>query len=759
MKKLFLLNTIILSLVHCFSQAQNQLNIIEENDRFILVELNTQQPDIIDVNTTKPNSVVYQLFNGARLNKKGAPDVPFLSYTFQLPQNTICNPQIVESDFITYNNIEMSPAKGKILRSENPKDVPFTYGNEYTKDAFFPQQLFHANQKFVLRDLTGQTIHFFPIQYNPVSKEVRYYKRLLVKINLEKVTTSEAVTQSNSISETYWGIYQNLFVNFNNKNKKTRYSPVLENGNLLIVTPGKFLSTLQPFIEWKERKGYKTFVCNTDTLTGGVNENTIYNLGKYFYQNQQISFMILVGDAGDIPPRNMLFTNPDLYGPSDMGYAYITNNDHYPEFIVGRLSAENTNELQNIVNRTLAYEKTPNTNGNWMSMQLGIASEQGTGDDNQYDFEHIHDIVDSNKNQYNYIDYYELYDGVLSQGWNDAAGYPTQSMFADVVNSGVSLINYAGHGGASGIVTTGFSTTDVPTLNNHNKLPFFYVVGCSPGKFTNQTCFAEALMRAGNENTPYGTISSFMSWIDQYWDEPMEAQDEFNAILRGARPNNLKSTLGALCINSCCAMNDKYNTMADPTGGSDMTDTWIFFGDPTVSLFNKNEGTLTCTHTSEIGRDATWYSVNCAVEGATIGLYYMGKFLASSKVSGGVATFNFAPINILDTVFITATKQNYLPYYGFAKVVEFPAGTNDVSFNNDIIISPNPTNGNVNIESNNNDVLKSITINDIQGKVVYKNENRTHKYIIDTKKLSKGVYMCTIESEKLQWRRKLTVIE
>lgn len=759
MKNLFFINSFILLLAFSFVQAQSQLKIIEENNNYILVELNTKQPETKDVNAPKPNSVIYQLHNGARLNKKGAPDVPYLSFTFHVPHNASCNPQIIESDFITFKNIEISPAKGKILRSENPQDVPFTYGKEYNNDSFFPQQLLHANEKFQIRDIMGQSIHFFPIQYNPISKEVRYYKRLLVKINLQKVDSNEEAVYSNSISETFWGIYQNMFVNFNNKNKKTRYNPVLENGNLLIVTPGKYLPTLQPFIEWKERKGYKTFVCNTDTVTGGVNENTIYNVGKYYYQNQQISFMILVGDAGDIPPRNMFFSNPDLYGPSDMGYAYITNNDHYPEFIVGRMSAENTNELQNIINRTLAYEKTPNTNGNWMSMQLGIASEQGTGDDNQYDFEHIHDIVDSNKNQYNYIDYYELYDGVLSQGWNDAAGYPTQSMFADAVNNGVSLINYAGHGGASGIVTTGFSTSDVPTLNNHNKLPFFFVVGCSPGKFTNQTCFAEALMRAGNANTHYGTIASFMSWIDQYWDEPMEAQDEFNAIMRGARPNNLKYSLGALCANSCCAMNDKYNTMADPTGGSDMTDTWIFFGDPTVSLFNKNEGTLSCTHTTEIGRDATWYSVNCPVEGATIGLYYMGKYLASSKVSGGVATFNFAPINILDTVFITATKQNYSPYYGYAKVVEFPASTKDVNFDNNISISPNPTNGIVNIKTTNNEMLKSITINDIQGKVVYKNQNSTYNYLIDTKQLSKGVYTCTIESEKYHWVRKLTVEE
>ncbi|MBK9300309.1 MAG: hypothetical protein IPN14_06790 [Bacteroidetes bacterium] len=184
--------------------------------------------------------------------------------------------------------------------------------------------------------------------------------------------------------------------------------------------------------------------------------------------------MIIVGDNTNIPSMNESFTNPNLAGPSDIAYAYINNNDHYPEFIVGRLSGENTEEIRNIVNRSITYEKTPNTNGNWMSQQLGIASEQGLGDDNQFDFEHIHDIVDSNKNQYNYTNSFELYDGPVSQGWNDAAGYPDALMFESSVNSGVSLINYAGHGSTYGIVTTSFQTADVPTLNNPNKLPFFW---------------------------------------------------------------------------------------------------------------------------------------------------------------------------------------------------------------------------------------------------------------------------------------------
>ncbi|MCZ2141055.1 MAG: C25 family cysteine peptidase, partial [Bacteroidia bacterium] len=495
---------------------------------------------------------------------------------------------------------------------------------------------------------------------------------------------------------------------------------------------------------------------DVDTLSGGVTEDNIRNIANYYYSKNQIAFMLIVGDNGDIPAANSNFNNPNLAGPSDISYAYITGNDHYPEFVVGRFSGETSVEIQNMVNRTLAYEKTPNTFGNWMTQQIGIASEEGTGDDGQYDYEHIHEIVDSNVNLGNYTYYYELYDGVQSKGWNDAPGFPTANDLKNLINSGASLINYTGHGGATGIVTTGFNISNVPTLNNSNKLPFFYVVGCSPGRFYNQTCFAEELMRAGNVNDAFGTISNFMSTIDQYWDEPMEAQDEFNGIMRGGRPNNLQSRLGAMCVNSCCAMNDKYNTWADPTGGSDMTDTWIFFGDPTVSLYNKNNGTITCTHTAEIGVNSTWYSVNCPVEGATVGLYYLGKYLASSKVTGGVATFTFPPIANLDTVFITVTKQNYTPYFGYTKVVTFPNNIKQLENDNILSVYPNPATEFTIIKSNEKPI-QHIQLLDLKGSILFEETLNNQEYRLNTKLYPKGNYLLKIFTPNNSLLRKLRI--
>jgi gingipain R len=733
--------------LNAMSQKVTSYAVLENNTGSTVIRVETGAVQQVPVTTPSGKALKIKLEKGSALLQKAAPDLPKLSFSIVIPNQKNSEIEIIESHYTDYQAVDIAPSKGRLLRNTDPASIPYTYGEIYQNNAFFPSNLAALNQPYVLRDFRGQTVEIHPVQYNPVSKVLRVYSDLTVRVNYAGSSTVNALTAASTpsrIDEVFDGIYENQFINYRNL-KKLRYSPVTEDGSLLILCPASYLSEITPFVKWKEMKGFRTFLVNTDTISGGVNENTIAAVAKYYYQNMQIANMIIVGDNTSIPSVNESFTNPDLSGPSDIAYAYINNGDHYPEFIVGRLSGESAEEIRNIVNRSIAYEKTPNTNGNWMGQQLGIASEQGTGDDNQYDFEHIHDIVDSNKNQYNYLGYYELYDGVSSQGWSDAAGYPDALMFENNVNSGVSLINYAGHGSTNGIVTTGFSSSEVPLLTNSNKLPFMFVVGCSPGRFHSQSCFAETLIRAGSSSNPLGTLSSFMSCIDQYWDEPMQAQDEFNALMRGARPNNLKTRLGAMCVNACCSMNDQYNTFNDPTGGSDMTDTWIFFGDPTIPIYNKNRGALSCTHTAEIGRNASWYSVNCAEDGATIGLYYEGKFLASSKVNGGVATFNFPAVLNLDTIFITATKQNFTPYMGYTKVVDFPANVNDVAASQGLSVYPNPAIDFTNVSLKNNGLIDALTVTDIKGAVVLNADDiRSSSYSFSTGSFAKGQYMVQV---------------
>lgn len=250
-----------------------------------------------------------------------------------------------------------------------------------------------------------------------------------------------------------------------------------------------------------------------------------------------------------------------------------------------------------------------------------------------------------------------MYDG--SQGGADAIGNPTAADLAALVNAGVSLINYTGHGSPTSFATTGYSNADVNASTNGHKLPIIFSVACVNGDFTSGTCFAEAWLRKANG----GAIATLMSTVNQSWNPPMEGQDEMNDILTQQYPTNKKFTFAGVAMNGCMKMNDSYGT-----AGEDMTDTWTVFGDPSLMYYTNSPSLLTATHISTTPVGTSNLVVNCPVDGALVGLMYQGDLIASGFISGGTVNLTFSPVNLPDTIFVTVTAFNKTPYFGFVKV-------------------------------------------------------------------------------------------
>ena len=175
-------------------------------------------------------------------------------------------------------------------------------------------------------------------------------------------------------------------------------------------------------------------------------------------------------------------------------------------------------------------------------------------------------------------------------------------------NSGLGIINYTGHGSDYSFATTGFDISNINNLTNDGMWPFIWSVACVNGNFTSQTCFAEAWIRAnmGSFDRPTGAIATMMSTINQSWNPPMSAQDEFNDILVEMYNNNIKRSFGGLSYNGCMLMNDRYGQ------GDEMTDTWTLFGDPSVIVRTDLPAPMTVTHRrNTLMMGATSLDVNC----------------------------------------------------------------------------------------------------------------------------------------------------
>lgn len=629
------------------------ISLVQSNIQTSVVNFNVSGYYLNRVNTGNGESYTVSLPGGTPIQKAGTPDLPKLTASVIIPDMAQMDIRVLESDFIEVPQISIAPSKGNLFRDVDPATVPFNFGKEYEYNAFYPSTTADLRDPYILRDYRGQTIVVYPFAYNPVTQTLRIYTHIKVEVSATSQTGINTFSRSGfptKVDAGYAEIYKTQFLN----DAQLDNPPLGEYGKMLVISHANYLSAMQPFVDWKNSMGIETEM--VDVASIGTTAAAIKTYIANYYNSNGLTYVLLVGDGPQIPTNTS-----GVAGPSDNAYGYIVGNDHYPDLIIGRFSAENVDHVNTMVNRTLEYEKTPLTSSDWFSKGMGIGSDQGPGDDGEYDYQHIRNIR-TQLMDFTYSEVAELYDG--SQGGEDEGGNPNQADVTAVVNAGIGLANYVGHGSDNSWVTTGFSNTSVNQLSNNHKWPFIWSVACVNGNFTGGTCFAEAWLRAKNNNGPTGAIATLMSTINQSWNPPMEGQDQFNAIATHQYPNNIKYRFGGVAFNGLYLMNDKYGS-----DGSDMTDTWTIFGDPSVLLRTVMPEDFTVTHPEVVFLGQNNIQISCSVPGALIGLSVDGQFLDAGFVNGGQLTLNFDAFSAPDTLLLVATSPDKLPYIAQIPVV------------------------------------------------------------------------------------------
>ncbi len=591
----------------------------------------------------------------------GAPDLPKITASLVIPDQAGMNVRILSSSYKDFPNILIAPSKGVIMRDTDPSTIPFTYGSTYFTNMFYPASIADTREPYIIRDIRGQTIIACPFQYNPVSKTLRVYYDVTIELYKASETGINPLLSqipSKSVPQDYMSLYHHQFLNFD----AATYTPLGEYGNLLVICHGAFMNAMQPYIDWKRAEGYQTVMLNKDSV--GSTAAQIKAFIADYYATKGLTHVLLVGDAAQVPTNS----GGGLGGPSDNAYGYIVGSDHYADVFVGRFSAENEGQVQTQVQRTLDYEQNPQVlTADWFTTVIGIASDQGPGDDNEMDYEHIRNQQTQLLN-YTYTANPELFDG--SQGGNDAPGNPTPPMVATAVNAGASLILYTGHGSKTSWGSSGFSNTNVNQLTNQGMLPFIWSVACVNGNFINGgACFAEAWMRASQGGQPTGAIAFLGSTINQSWNSPMEGQDAMTNILIESDSNNIKRTFAGISINGCMKMIDAYG--AD---GSDMADTWTIFGDPTIMVRTAVPQPITAQYDSMLFISDSTLAVYCAVNGARVTATLADTILATGLVSNDAVTLAFPPLSVTsDTIHMVITAYNMLPFQADLIIRAIPA--------------------------------------------------------------------------------------
>ena len=638
---------LLFAFVGSITAQQNSFSLIQSSTDYSTIQLQIYVNDfqLKNVSTSTGIEQIVVARKATPILRAGTPDLPKFSESIIIPDQANMEVEILSSDYTDYTNISIAPSLGNLPRTSALNDSNRVKGAVYLQNQFYPSAIATLRNPYILGDFRAATLIVQPFQYNPVTRILRVHNQLKVRVKQNSQAPINAFNRTKplTITKETEQIYARQFLNYST----SRYSALAEDGELLIIAHSPFMNALLPLVTWKNEKGIKTTLVNVTDIG-----NTSANIKNYianFYQNNTLSYVILVGDIAQI-------ASPTLSGgKSDPSYGYISGNDSYPEVIVGRISAETEAHVITQVQKFVQYEKTPDASS-FYTKTMGVASTEGPGDDNEMDWQHIRNIQDKLLN-YDYSEKFEFYDG--AQGELDAAGNPNENTLLPALNEGLGIINYCGHGSRTSWSTSGFSASQINQLTNTNKLPFIWSVACVNGEFDNGTCYGEAWLRANNNGNLIGAVGAFMSSIDQSWDPPMAAQDEMVDVLTETISGVFTRTFGGISISGCLKMNDEYGA-----AGDEMTNTWHIFGDPTLMVRTAQPLILSANHAAATNVGTITFSVNVDVENALVAISRNGILLGKSTVSAGIAQVNFEAINSLDSLTVTVTAFNYIPYQG-----------------------------------------------------------------------------------------------
>lgn len=581
MKKLFLSLVFVALSAMTFAQqwtsisksnpAGPEVSLVSSSEQKVVVDFTLGGFELTRVSTPNGIQQIVSVPKMASMLEAGAPDLPHFPIPAIIGDRAEMQVNVVKSEYIDYENVEIAPSKGNFSRQINPDDVPYTYGAMYSQNAFYPVAQATLEAPYILRDFRGQNIMVAPFAYNPVTKTLRVYHHLTIAMNKvsdngvnQKVTRKAAA----KVSPETQAAYSSRFINY--KQNGAKYNFVTDRGEMLVICPDQYMEAMQPFVNWKNQSGRPTTMVSLADA-GGNNDNAIKSYISNIYNDPEhnLVYVLLVGDYADLTPHSM------SGGRSDNWFGQLEGNDYYLELFTGRFSANSVTDVETQVEKVIYYERFLDDKDTWMNTGIGIGANEGAGSGHnggEADYVHMNYIRDTLMH-YTYETVTQQYSGIGS-------GTSAAAISADV-NAGASIINYCNHGSQTSWAVANYSNSHVNALVNDDKWPFVWSVACNNGQFDG-TCFGEAWLRATNNETgrPTGAVGGMFSWISQPWVPPMTGQDEMVDILTEWKSSDQYChTFGGASLNGSMYMLDMH-----PSDNGATHNTWILFGDPSLMV-------------------------------------------------------------------------------------------------------------------------------------------------------------------------------
>jgi len=234
----------------------------------------------------------------------------------------------------------------------------------YDSDTPYPYEDCHVGEikKWLRLKVANVTTNI--LKYRPASKVLEVYRHLRVTLKHTGDALNKALLP---VKESAEMMFNGVVLN---AKKLAHYFGLRVGVKYLILTANRFVNDIQPLAVWKRCKGLEVTIKQVPKDIANTTAAIKAFIRSFYNQSWTYDlYVLLVGDVGDIKTGSYTSPIDGSVGDSDHTYECVDGTDSYPDLFLGRISADDSADVCEIVRKILTYEQIP-PSGTWMATRF-----------------------------------------------------------------------------------------------------------------------------------------------------------------------------------------------------------------------------------------------------------------------------------------------------------------------------------------------------------------------------------------------------
>jgi peptidase C25-like protein/fibronectin type III domain protein/thrombospondin type 3 repeat protein len=671
----------------CVAVAAQSLNVSVDFDKTDLVFSQIEGYDLVEVTGDKTSMA----------GGPGEPWLPVRDVHILIPAGSVVSALTsAEIEMTLDGTYDIYPAQ-LLTPLSDPDPQPFAGPDPTVYSSYSPLFSFSAEllTTMVMRGHSIAVVRLYPVSYVPATGKLSLRTRINLSLELEAQLAATG-PEYKKAEPTFNNMIMDDVINPEDFTPLSYpLSPSDANDvKYIIIGDASTEDEFQPLLDWKTKKGVPAEFISVayiySNYSGADNQEKIKACIKDYVQNKNTAWVVLAGDDTIVPDRDCYgsvnggsYTDAtiptDLYyaGLDDMnwnddGDAYCAEPgedsiDMAPDVFVGRLPVRTGAHATAIVNKILAYEKSPPTS-DFAEKLILIGDQLWTSGDAEGKSEGMYNT---------YIDpywsgtRYRFYDTNTDFGGEAAYAVSPANLNTQLLN-GYNLLHMATHGNQTiwGMESGGYYySSHASSVANSGKYTNVSTISCITNAFENGKYGSEPCLSEGFIRNPDGGAVSYIGCSRYGWGysgtmnhgPSFKYSDMFYKFLFTGEPSGNPQKVGAVHTRT-----KEYWAGSSASYGAMR---WVQFGlnlmgDPEMSIYTADPTTMNPAYSLTAPLAAQTFVVETGVANAMVCLSKGAEVYEYGNADGaGHFEALITPVTS-GTMDVTVTAANKIPHEG-----------------------------------------------------------------------------------------------